>query len=75
MHFMDAFARRVGRATPLPLPVLSHILARAIIREEHMQQTALAMPPRGPSPRVPGWTQTFPDYRKGRDQIVEAWGA
>jgi hypothetical protein len=40
-----------------------------------MQQTALAMPPRGPSPRVPGWTQTFPDYRKGLDQIVEAWGA
>ncbi|MEO8675155.1 MAG: hypothetical protein ABI569_06215 [Casimicrobiaceae bacterium] len=73
MHFMDAFAHRVGRATPLHLPLLSHILARAIIREEHMQQTALAMPPRAPSPRVPGWTPKFPDYRKGLDQIVEAW--
>jgi len=75
MHFMDAFARRVGRATPLHLPLLSHIFARAIIREEHMQQTALAMPPQAPSPRVPGWTPKFPDYRKGLDQIIEAWGA
>jgi len=73
MHFMDAFAHRVGRSTPLHLPRLSHILARAIIREEHMQQTALGMPPRAPSPRVPGWTPKFPDYRKGLDQTIEAW--
>jgi len=73
MHFMDAFAHRVGRATPLHLPRLSHILARAIIREEHMQQTALGMPPRAPSPRVTGWTPKFPDYRKGLDQTIEAW--
>ena len=71
--FMDAFARRVGRPTPLHLPLLSHVLARVIIREEHMQQTALRMPPRAPSPRVPGWKAKFSDYRKGLDQVIEAW--
>jgi nucleoside-diphosphate-sugar epimerase len=72
-RFMDAFAHRVGRRNPLHLPRLSHLLARLIIREEHMQQTALGMPPGTPSPRVPGWVPTFPDYRKGLDQVVEAW--
>ncbi|MEO8302583.1 MAG: hypothetical protein ABI724_00535 [Betaproteobacteria bacterium] len=72
-HFMDAFAQRVGRPRPLHLPLLSHVLARAIIREEHMQQTALSMPPRTPLPRVPGWNPRFPDYRKGRDQVIKAW--
>ena len=73
-QFMDAFARRVGRSSPLHLPLLSRLLARAIIREEHMQQTALGMPRRLPSPRVPGWKPSFPDYRKGLDQVIEAWG-
>jgi nucleoside-diphosphate-sugar epimerase len=71
---MDAFAHRVGRRTPLHLPSLSKPIAKVIIREEHMQQTALGMPPRAPSPRVPGWKPRFPDYRKGLDQIIEAWG-
>lgn len=53
--FMDAFAHRVGRSRPLHLPLLSRRLARAVIRTEHMQQTALAMPLPAPSPRVPGW--------------------
>ncbi len=71
--FMDAFAHRVGRPRPLHLPLRARLLARAIIREEHMQQTALAMPPRAPSPRVPGWKPRFADYRSGLDQIIEAW--
>ncbi|MEP7183859.1 MAG: hypothetical protein ABI886_16905 [Betaproteobacteria bacterium] len=72
-HFMDAFAQRVGRPGPLHLPLVSHLLARVIIREEHMQQTALGMPPRAPSPRVPGWKPRFSDYRKGLDQVIETW--
>ena len=72
-HFMDAFAHHVGRPRPLHLPLLSHLVARVIIREEHMQQTALGMPPRAPSPRVPGWKPGFPDFRKGLDQVIEAW--
>ena len=72
-HFMDAFARRVGRPSPLHLPLLSRHLARVIICEEHMQQTALGMPPRSPSPRVPGWKPAIPDYRKGFDQVIAAW--
>jgi nucleoside-diphosphate-sugar epimerase len=72
-QFMDAFAHRVGRPHPLHLPRLSRVLAHAIIREEHMQQTALGMPPRAPFPRVPGWKPKFPDYRKGLDQVIEAW--
>ena len=71
--FMDAFARRVGRTRPLHLPLRSRLLARVIIREEHMQQTALAMPARAPSPRVPGWKPAFADYRRGLDQVIEAW--
>lgn len=72
-QFMDAFAHRVGRRRPLHLPLRSRLLARAIIREEHMQQTALAMPPQAPSPRVPGWKPEFADYRIGLDQVIEAW--
>ena len=72
-QFMDAFARRVGRPRPLHLPLRSRLLARAIIREEHMQQTALAMPPQAPSPRVPGWKPKFTDYCGGFDQTIDAW--
>jgi len=74
MTLMDAFAHRVGRRTPLHLPVLSKPIAKVIIREEHMQQTALGMPRRVPSPRVPGWKPSFPDYRKGLDQGIRIWG-
>lgn len=71
---MDAFAHRVGRRAPLHLPLFSRPLAKVIVREEHMQQTALSMPPRAPTPEVPRWKPTFPDYRNGLDQVMEAWG-
>ena len=74
-QLMDAFAQRVGRPHPRHLPAWSKLVARVIIREEHMQQVALPMPPRAPTPRVPGWKPKFPDYRKGLDQVIEAWGA
>ncbi len=74
MQLMDAFAHRVGRRTPLHLPMFSKPLAKVIVREEHMQQAALPMPPRAPTPRVPGWKPEFPDYREGLDQIIGAWG-
>ena len=70
---MDAFAHRVGRAAPLHLPLCSRHLARVIIREEHMQQTALAMPPRDALPGVPGWIPRFADYRQGLDQVIVSW--
>ena len=73
MKVMDAFAHRVGRKTPLHLPQFSKPLAKVIVREEHMQQTALTMPPRAPSPSVPGWKPRFPDYRKGLDQVIDTW--
>lgn len=73
MHFMDAFAHRVGRPRPLHLPLFSRRIARVIVSEEHMQQTALAMPPRPPAPRVPGWKPKFADYRDGLDQIIAGW--
>jgi nucleoside-diphosphate-sugar epimerase len=71
--FMDGFAHRVGRSRPLHLPRLSRLLARAIIRPEHMQQTALAMPLPAPSPRVPGWRPKFAGFGSGLDQVIEAW--
>ncbi len=74
MTLMDAFAHRVGRKTPLHLPPCSKPLARLIIRAEHLQQTALPMPPKAPAPRVPGWKPRFPDYRKGLDQVIRDWG-
>jgi nucleoside-diphosphate-sugar epimerase len=73
MQFMDEFAHRVGRASPLHLPLFSKMLARLIIREEHMQQTALPMPPGMPEIRVPGWRPRFPDYREGLDHVIESW--
>jgi nucleoside-diphosphate-sugar epimerase len=74
MKLMDAFAHRVGRRTPLHLPLCSKLLARVIIREEHMQQVALPMPSGALTPRVPRWKPRFPDYRSGLDQVIETWG-
>ena len=74
MDLMDAFARRVGRPKPLHLPSYSKLLAKVIIREEHMQQAALPMPSREPTPRVPRWKPKFPEYRKGLDQVIVDWG-
>jgi len=75
MQMMDAFAHRVGRRTPLHLPLYSKLLAKVIVREEHMQQAALPMPPESPRPRVPGWKPKFSDYREGLDHVIEAWEA
>ena len=75
MQFMDDFARRIGNPLPLHVPRIATPVIRLIVREEHMQQAALAMPARSPAPRVPGWTPVFADYRKGLDQVVEAWRA
>ena len=72
-EFMDAFAHRVGRARPLHLPSRSRLLARAIIGEEHMQQTALAMPLSAASPQVPRWKPHFAGYDSGLDQVIETW--
>ena len=73
IQLMDAFAQRVGRRSPLHLPLFLKPLAKVIVREEHMQQAALSMPPRAPKPSVPGWKPKFPNYRGGLDQILEAW--
>jgi len=75
MQFMDDFARRVGNRFPLHVPRIATPLIKLIVREEHMQQAALAMPARAPGPRVPGWRPVFADYRKGLDQVVEQWNA
>jgi nucleoside-diphosphate-sugar epimerase len=75
MQFMDAFAHRIGKRFPLHVPRIAAPLMKLIVREEHMQQAALAMPARAPAPRVPGWKPAFPDYRLGLDQIIEAWNA
>jgi hypothetical protein len=64
-----------GWRSPLHLPLYLKPLAKLIVREEHMQQTALSMPPRAPGPHVPGWKPRFPNYRDGLDQVVERWAA
>lgn len=73
MQFMDDFARRIGNPLPLHVPRIATPVIRLIVREEHMQQAALAMPARAPAPRVPGWKPAFADYRKGLDQVVQTW--
>jgi nucleoside-diphosphate-sugar epimerase len=73
MLFMDDFARRVGTRFPLHVPRIAAPLIQVLVRKEHMQQVALAMPVRTPSPRVPGWKPVWADYRQGLDQIIETW--
>lgn len=73
MQFMDHFARRVGTRLPLHVPRITAPIMQVLVRREHMQQVALAMPSRTPSPRVPGWTAAWPDARDGLDQAVAAW--
>ncbi|HEU0203045.1 MAG TPA: hypothetical protein VFR86_21765 [Burkholderiaceae bacterium] len=75
MQFMDDFARRIGTRWPLHAPMLAKPVMKLVVREEHMQQVAVAMPAQEPLPRVPGWKPAFADYRKGLDQIIEAWNA
>lgn len=73
-QLMDAFAHRVGRPRPRHLPSWTRLLAHLIIREEHMQQVALGMPDRSPTPRLPRWKPKYPDHGQGLDQVIEAWG-
>ena len=75
LQFMDDFARRLGTRFPLHVPRIAEPLFKLVVRKEHMQQVALAMPARAPSPRVPGWKPTWPDYPQGLDQIILAWNA
>ena len=72
-QLMDDFARRIGNRFPLHVPLIAKPLIKPVVRNEHMQQVALAMPSRAPLPRVPGWKPTYADYWKGLDQVVEAW--
>jgi nucleoside-diphosphate-sugar epimerase len=74
MAFMDDFARKIGRRVPLHVPLIAAPVMRLIVREEHMQQAALAMPAQAPAPRVPGWKPQFSDYRAGLEQSIAAWG-
>ena len=75
MAFMDHFARRLGTRFPLHAPRIAEPLFKLVVRKEHMQQVALAMPPRAPSPQVPGWKPMWRDPRDGLDRIIEAWHA
>ncbi|MCL4746670.1 MAG: hypothetical protein KJZ83_14860 [Burkholderiaceae bacterium] len=75
VEFMDHFARLLGTRSPRHAPRIAAPLFRLVVREEHMQQADLAMPQRAPSPRVPGWRPSWPDYRKGLLNVVEAWKA
>jgi nucleoside-diphosphate-sugar epimerase len=75
MQFMDDFARKLGRRLPLHVPRIATPFIRPIVRKEHMQQCALAMPPVSPRPPVPGWKARVTDYRIGQDQIIAAWDA
>jgi len=75
MRFMDHFAHGVGTRFPLHVPLITAPLMQLIVRKEHMQQTALAMPADAPTPQVPGWEPAVPDYREGLDQIIADWRA
>ncbi len=75
MQFMDDFARGIGKRFPLHVPLIATPFIKLLVRKEHMQQAALAMPARAPSPRVPRWKPTFSDYHVGLNQIIEAWNS
>lgn len=73
MRFMDHFARGLGTRCPLHVPRITAPVMQLIVRKEHMQQTALAMPTSPLGPQVPGWTPAVTDYRKGLDDIIAAY--
>lgn len=75
MRFMDHFARGLGTRCPLHVPRITAPLMQLIVRKEHMQQVALAMPTTPPRPQVPGWKPTVTDYRQGLDAVIEDWQA
>ena len=70
---MDAFAHRVGRANPWHLPPWLGPVAGWLVREEHRQQVALAMPAAPPGPGIPGWVPKFANTRMGLDQVLAEW--
>jgi nucleoside-diphosphate-sugar epimerase len=72
-QFMDDFARQVGNPFPLHVPRIATALIKLVVRKEHMQQVALAMPSQAPLPCVPGWKPRYADYREGLDQTLAAW--
>ena len=45
------FARRIGNRFPLHVPLIAKPLIKPVVRDEHMQQVALAMLLRAPLPR------------------------
>ncbi len=73
MAFMDHFARQLGVRRPRHALRIAAPLFKLIIRKEHMQQVELPMPPRAPTPRVPGWRPVWPDHRAAQEQIIESW--
>jgi len=73
MRFMDHFARGVGRRFPLHLPLMTAPLMQMVVRKEHVQQVALAMPVDVPAPQVPGWTAHHTDFRASLDAIIASW--
>ncbi len=73
MRFMDHFARRLGKRFPLHVPRIAAPVMRLIVRKEHMQQVALAMPDTMPRPQVPGWKPTVTDHRQGLDAVIANW--
>jgi nucleoside-diphosphate-sugar epimerase len=65
--FMDDFARRVGNPLPSHVPRIATGLIKLVLRKEHMQPVALAMPAQKPLPRVPGWKPRYADHHDGLD--------
>lgn len=75
MAFMDHFARGIGRRVPLHVPLVAEPLMRLIVRKEHVQQTALAMPLDVPTPQLPGWSPAWSDPAAAIDRIIADWNA
>ncbi len=73
MAFMDAFARGVGRRVPLHVPLIAEPLMKLIVRKEHVQQAALAMPADLPTPTVPLWTPQWTDHVAALQSIIASW--
>ena len=73
MALMDHFAHGVGNCVPLHVPLIAAPLMQLIVRKEHMQQTALAMPVDLPTPQVPLWTPRWADPLAGVDAIITSW--
>lgn len=73
MSFMDHFARGTGTRVPLHVPLIAAPLMQLIVRKEHVQQTALAMPEGEPTPQLPRWKPDWTDHLAGVDQILASW--